>query len=58
MNIVLTEVLPDAETGSGGDEKAVSDNESGGVTYSWSMFHIVFVCASLYVMMTLTNWYK
>ncbi|TMW48761.1 hypothetical protein DOY81_006161 [Sarcophaga bullata] len=54
---VLTEVLSDAEAGTG-DKKSDVDNESEGVTYSWSMFHIVFVCASLYVMMTLTNWYK
>lgn len=57
MNIVLTEVLSDAEAGSG-DAQNKGDTESEGVTYSWSMFHIVFVCASLYVMMTLTNWYK
>ncbi|XP_067645795.1 serine incorporator 1-like isoform X2 [Eurosta solidaginis] len=49
------EALSDAEAGA---EKGVIDNETEGVTYSWSMFHIVFVCASLYVMMTLTNWYK
>lgn len=53
---VLTEVLSDAETGA--DTKTSADNETENVTYSWSMFHIVFVCATLYIMMTLTNWYK
>lgn len=44
-------------SGDGKDEK-VWDNEENGVAYSWSMFHIVFVSATLYVMMMLTNWYQ
>ena len=34
-----------------------SDSEHDGVHYSWSMFHLMFALATLYVMMTLTNWY-
>lgn len=43
---------PEAEHG------RVWDNEEDGVAYSWSLFHVVFVAATLYIMMTLTNWYQ
>jgi len=36
--------------GNGGDER-------DGVNYNWSLFHLMFALATLYVMMTLTNWY-
>lgn len=36
----------------------VRDNEEDAVAYNWSLFHIVFITATLYVMMTLTNWYQ
>ncbi len=33
-------------------------DENEGVTYNWSLFHVMFALATLYVMMTLTNWYS
>ncbi|XP_037130359.1 serine incorporator 2 [Syngnathus acus] len=42
--------------GQDGVRRAV-DNEEDGVTYNYSAFHFHLALASLYIMMTLTNWY-
>ncbi|KAG5681732.1 hypothetical protein PVAND_011141 [Polypedilum vanderplanki] len=46
------------EKRSGDSDAKVWDNEEEKVAYSWSIFHLTFVAATLYVMMTLTNWYQ
>ena len=50
------------DNGEGGNDdpenNKVWDNEGDEVAYSWSLFHVMFALATLYVMMCLTNWYK
>lgn len=46
----------DPNTNGGGN--AASEDEADDVTYNWSLFHIMFGLATLYIMMTLTNWYS
>ena len=56
----LTEAEGGVEGGNAtnGNANAASDDEAEGVTYNWSLFHIMFGLATLYIMMTLTNWYS
>lgn len=45
---------------SGNDDNSgkLFDDEQDGVAYSWSFYHFTFAMATLFLMMTLTNWYS
>lgn len=34
------------------------DNEQDSVSYNYTFFHLCLLLAALYIMMTLTNWYR
>lgn len=41
-----------------GQPRRAMDNEKEGVQYSYAMFHFMLGLASLYIMMTVTGWYR
>ncbi|NP_001085879.1 serine incorporator 3 L homeolog precursor [Xenopus laevis] len=55
-------VILDDSTGTGdaedGEVRRVVDNEKDGVQYNYSLFLFMLCLSSLYIMMTLTNWYS
>ncbi|NXO01128.1 SERC2 protein, partial [Rhinopomastus cyanomelas] len=60
--LMLTE---ESGVGTGGEAVAVEsgvhrayDNEQDGVSYNYTFFHLCLLLAALYIMMTLTNWYR
>ncbi|XP_052345035.1 serine incorporator 1-like [Oncorhynchus keta] len=65
-NTQVNKLMQTEEGGGYGEEGEVGEdnvrgavnNEGEGVTYSYSLVHLHFCLASLYIMMTLTNWYQ
>ncbi|XP_078275160.1 serine incorporator 1-like [Rhinoraja longicauda] len=56
--VVLDDSLSGGTVDDQGDGRRVQDNEQDAVQYSYSFFHFMLFLASLYIMMTLTNWYS
>ncbi|XP_028926693.1 serine incorporator 3 [Ornithorhynchus anatinus] len=57
-SVILEEAPPRGPGAEEGQARRAVDNEREGVQYSYSLFHFMLGLASLYIMMTLTNWYS
>lgn len=55
MCVVVTDEFDEEKTGSG--QNVVYDEREATI-YSYTYFHFVFFLGSLYVMMTVTNWFQ
>ncbi|VDD79367.1 unnamed protein product [Mesocestoides corti] len=56
MDTSNAETSPSTETAERG--QLVWDNEKEGVAYSYAMFHFMMSLATLFVMMSITDWYR
>jgi hypothetical protein len=57
-SVILGDTANGASDEEDGQPRRVVDNEKEGVQYSYSFFHLMLCFASLYIMMTMTNWYR
>lgn len=57
-SVILGDTTNGASDEEDGQPRRAVDNEKEGVQYNYSFFHLMLCCASLYIMMTITSWYR
>ncbi|KAM4842353.1 serine incorporator 3 [Thomomys bottae] len=57
-SVILGDTANGASDEEDGQPRRAVDNEKDGVQYSYSFFHLMLCCASLYIMMVMTHWYS